>query len=73
MALIRCSECGREVSTMATSCPHCGYYTNSTCSKCRFITYSNGFPECTKRDIEVSEYKRSCLGFKEEEPIWKYF
>lgn len=24
MALIRCSECGKEVSTQATACPHCG-------------------------------------------------
>ena len=25
MALIKCPECGKEVSTAATSCPHCGY------------------------------------------------
>lgn len=25
MALIDCPECGRSVSTMATSCPNCGY------------------------------------------------
>lgn len=24
MALIACQECSREVSTQATSCPHCG-------------------------------------------------
>lgn len=24
MALIKCSECGRDVSDKATSCPHCG-------------------------------------------------
>jgi len=24
MALIKCSECGKEVSEKATSCPHCG-------------------------------------------------
>lgn len=24
MALIKCSECGREVSSMASACPHCG-------------------------------------------------
>lgn len=24
MALVRCRECGREVSTEATACPHCG-------------------------------------------------
>ena len=25
MALIICPECGKEVSTAADSCPHCGY------------------------------------------------
>lgn len=25
MALIKCPECGREISSFATSCPHCGY------------------------------------------------
>lgn len=25
MALIKCPECGREISNAATSCPHCGY------------------------------------------------
>ena len=25
MALIKCKECGKEISSKATSCPHCGY------------------------------------------------
>ena len=25
MALINCKECGKEISTEAKSCPHCGY------------------------------------------------
>lgn len=25
MALIKCPECGREISDKASSCPHCGY------------------------------------------------
>lgn len=25
MSLIKCAECGREISEVATSCPHCGY------------------------------------------------
>lgn len=25
MALIKCPECTKEISTTATSCPHCGY------------------------------------------------
>ena len=24
MALIRCEECGKEISDTATTCPHCG-------------------------------------------------
>lgn len=24
MALIKCKECGKEISTSATACPHCG-------------------------------------------------
>jgi DNA-directed RNA polymerase subunit RPC12/RpoP len=25
MALTKCKECGKEVSTTAKKCPHCGY------------------------------------------------
>ena len=25
MALIKCIECGKEISDQATACPHCGY------------------------------------------------
>ncbi len=25
MALIKCPECGKDVSTSAETCPHCGY------------------------------------------------
>ena len=25
MALIKCPECGKEISDKAESCPHCGY------------------------------------------------
>lgn len=25
MALVECPECGKEVSTLATACPHCGF------------------------------------------------
>lgn len=28
MALMKCPECGREVSTAAPACPHCGYPIN---------------------------------------------
>lgn len=25
MALIQCSECGKEISDQISACPHCGY------------------------------------------------
>lgn len=28
MALIKCPECGKQMSDMASSCPHCGYTKN---------------------------------------------
>lgn len=28
MALIKCQECGKEISDSAVSCPHCGYKTS---------------------------------------------
>ena len=35
MALIKCSECGKEVSSRAKTCPHCGIKINSqTCPEC---------------------------------------
>ena len=30
MALIKCQECGKEISDKATSCPHCGAVTNES-------------------------------------------
>lgn len=33
MALIKCPECGREVSDKAPACPHCGYPFSSTVEK----------------------------------------
>lgn len=33
MALIKCSECGKEISDKAKLCPHCGYKKNE-CPEC---------------------------------------
>ncbi|MDY5355633.1 MAG: zinc ribbon domain-containing protein, partial [Eubacteriales bacterium] len=30
MALIKCPECGKEVSSSAPTCPHCGYQLKKT-------------------------------------------
>lgn len=36
MALVRCKECGKEVSSMAKSCPNCGCPIDTAirCPKC---------------------------------------
>lgn len=35
MALIKCKECGSEISSTAKSCPHCGYKNNNkVCPEC---------------------------------------
>lgn len=54
MALIKCSECGKEMSDKAKLCPHCGYEKNecpecgkevksksNVCENCGFILKSN--------------------------------
>lgn len=57
MALVECRECGREVSTEATACPHCGVPSpgvtgdlrEESCSECgRTIvaTYEGPCPHC---------------------------
>lgn len=35
MALIKCAECGKEISSNAKTCPHCGIkVSNTTCPEC---------------------------------------
>ena len=38
MAILKCSECGGDVSTSARSCPHCGYDASDNC-----CYYCSGF------------------------------
>ena len=56
MALIKCPECGKQMSDMAGSCPHCGYTKNinqnnrkkikSNNSKGKFNIKSNNLQSC---------------------------
>ena len=49
MALIKCSECNKEISSSAKVCPHCGYKNdNKTCPECGAVVKSsdNACPEC---------------------------
>lgn len=41
MALIKCPECGKDVSTSAQTCPHCGYQLKKQqiTQTTRFISY----------------------------------
>ena len=41
MALIRCPECGKEVSDKAPACVHCGYPLQKGEGKCNIINQLN--------------------------------
>ena len=43
MALIKCDECGSEISSKATTCPHCGNPTNKVDKEPIAETKTNGF------------------------------
>lgn len=45
MALIKCPECGKEISTNANACPHCGTAIR-ICPECGAV-YTNTQPTCT--------------------------
>lgn len=49
MALIKCKECGEEISSTAKSCPHCGYKNDV-----------NVCPECGKRVKDSDEICSHC-------------
>lgn len=55
MALIKCSECGKEISDKATSCPHCGNPIASLFEK-----------ESNKSDDELQRYLALARRAKEE-------
>ncbi len=49
MALIKCSECHKEISSTAKVCPHCGYKNEQkTCPECGTVVKANDStcPEC---------------------------
>lgn len=71
MALIKCGECGGNVSTSADQCPHCGYSSDSTCWNCEFYVTDGEYDWCKKRHGEdglwltISSSNHSCLGFRQ--------
>ncbi|MCI5835182.1 MAG: PrsW family glutamic-type intramembrane protease [Firmicutes bacterium] len=49
MALIKCEECGKEISSSAKICPNCGYKNdNKTCPECGIVVKQSDSvcPEC---------------------------
>ena len=74
MALIKCGECGHQVSSTSPSCPNCGYRVYSKCGKCRYYgVVDDAYLGCRLRDIKVSETTSACLAFEKPEEIWRYF
>jgi uncharacterized membrane protein YvbJ len=57
MALIKCPECGKDLSSMALSCPHCGFQKRATNSQ-QVVTTSGA----TGKFLDPMSNARSCLG-----------
>lgn len=51
MALIKCNECGKEISDQATTCPHCGNPVSQT-------TNTSNQPKCPKCGSSNIVYQR---------------
>ena len=59
MALIKCPECGKEISDKAISCPNCGNPMNSQSVKVNEVEKSESYlccPKCGSRELH-SEHK----------------
>lgn len=75
MALIKCPECGKEISDKAEKCPHCGKILqtkqkNIICPECKEILNENekvchkcGYPVLNKKTIKKSKSKILIVSF----------
>ena len=69
MALIKCNECGKEISDRAKVCPHCGFENRITfCPECNKKLSSNvsvcphcGCPIKKNKNIGSEEKNTFCL------------
>lgn len=61
MALIRCPECDHEVSSIASSCPYCGYPINSNPNGDNRVSSSKKVNSKRKKSIIVCVIIASCL------------
>ncbi|MBR3523523.1 MAG: zinc-ribbon domain-containing protein [Bacilli bacterium] len=55
MALIKCSECGKQISDQASTCPHCGIAVKAYtyCSNCGAKVVSDNF--CTNCGVSTNK------------------
>lgn len=64
VALIKCPECGKEISDSATACPHCGFPINSMISvpqETKAVVANTAIiPKCTKKigPVQIDENNR---------------
>lgn len=55
MALIKCPECGKEISDMANFCPNCGFpVSERTKSDSTKTTSKRVCPKCNSGNIQIS-------------------
>lgn len=68
MALIKCPECGKEVSDRAPACPNCGYPIENEVEKHEYKLY---YPIFNESDTDlVKKFFPEVLGYTEEETQW---
>ena len=63
MALIKCPECGKEISSSVSKCPHCGFEIQSS-SKVTVLGYTETFAASPavsifKDGVQIGEVKQS--------------
>ena len=84
MALIKCSECGKEISDKAKTCPNCGCPVNKNQSKARakknnyFKLYINSLKNKNKKTIIFTSLTiliiiiLSCIVFFKETTLYRF-
>ena len=69
MALIKCAECGKEISDKAEKCVHCGFpieLTKAKCPNCGFERNPEN-QECPKCGIIYDKFKAVAAKKRDEE------
>lgn len=76
MALIKCEECGNEISEEAKTCPKCGRRVKKIISKCKMIailillvlivSILMGAITIAKNNNEINKYKKEAISIIED-------